>query len=94
MSRQPKIIHVAPESELAHLLEEAASAPVILEKDGEFFRLDREETKAEDVWARCDPEQVGAALERSIGALAHVDREELLKDLREQREQDSYGRPA
>ena len=94
MAKELKIIHVRPESEVAHLLEEAESVPVILEKDGEFYRLNREERKPEDIWAGYDPQQAREALKRSIGALAHVNREELLRDLREQREQDSHGRPA
>lgn len=93
MAREPRKIHVTPGSELARLLEEAAVAPLILEKDGERYRLNREEG-TEDIWAGYDPEKVREALMQSAGALAHVDREELLADLHEQREQKSHGRPA
>ena len=47
-----------------------------------------------DIWAGYNPERVRQALRKSAGALADVDREELLADLREQREQNSRGRPA
>ena len=41
----------------------------------------------EDIWARYDPEQVRRALRQSAGALAGVDREQLLADIRTQRAQ-------
>lgn len=93
MARELKKIHVTPGSELDRLLKEAAIAPLILEKNGEHYRLNREEAK-EDIWEGYDPELVKEALKRSAGALAHVDRNELLADLRKQREQHSHGRPA
>ena len=53
MAREPKRIIVAPGTELARLLDDAASSPVLLEKDGELYRLNRAEE--EDVWASYDP---------------------------------------
>ena len=47
-----------------------------------------------DIWAGYDPARVKAALRRSAGALATVDRQHLLKDIRKARRQDSRGRPA
>jgi hypothetical protein len=41
-----------------------------------------------------DPDRTREALRQSAGALKGVDIEQLLRDLREQREQDSQGRPA
>lgn len=93
MARQLRKIHVAPDSELARLLEKAAIAPLILEKDGDRYRLAREEKK-EDIWADYDPARVRKALKRSAGALAHMNRQAFLADLHEQREQNSRGRPA
>jgi hypothetical protein len=49
---------------------------------------------ADPIWANYNPQQASAALQASVGALAHVDVDELLTDLREQRSQDSIGRPA
>jgi hypothetical protein len=47
-----------------------------------------------DPWAGYDPERIRAALRRSAGALAGVDRDALLEDLAAAREQDTRGRPA
>jgi len=94
MAKEPRIVHVAPGSELAHLLEEAENTSLILEKNGELYRVDRQVEETEDIFAHYDSKRAQEALKRSVGALAYVDREELLADLREQREQDSHGRPA
>ena len=94
MAKELRIIHVTPGSELAYLLEQAAVAPLILEKGGERYRLNHEAKETENIFAHYDPKRAQQALKRSVGALAHVDREELLADLREQREQNSHGRPA
>lgn len=56
MASDPKIIKVTPGGELARLLDAAAVAPVLLEKDGVRYRLSVEEN--EDIWAGYDPEQV------------------------------------
>lgn len=85
-------IQVAPESELAHLLDEVGELPVLLEKDGKLYRLTEE--PQEDIWAGYNPEKTRAALRKSAGALRGVDREELLADIHRGREQDSRGRPA
>lgn len=47
-----------------------------------------------DIWAGYDPARVKAALRKSAGALATVDRQKLLKDIRKERRQASKGRPA
>ena len=91
MATETKVINVAPESELGRLLEEIGVAPVVLEKDGERYTLARE--AANDIWADYDPEKVRQALLQSAGALAGIDRESLLNDIRAAREQNSPGRP-
>ena len=91
MKTQGSAISVAPDSELGRLLDEVGATPVILEKEGEFFALVRQDS--EDIWAGYDPEKVREALRQSTGILAGVDREGLLSDLRAGREQDSNGRP-
>jgi hypothetical protein len=48
----------------------------------------------DNIWANYDPEAVRLALKESAGALQGVDRNQLLKDIYEQREQDSKGRSA
>lgn len=42
-----------------------------------------------DIWADYDPERVRQALKASAGALVGIDRQQLLADLRAQREQAS-----
>jgi hypothetical protein len=90
MLTNPDRVHVKPDSELARLLDEIGDTPILLEKDGEFFRL----VKEEGIWAGYDPERARAALQKSAGALRDVDREELLNDIHLARQQDSHGRPA
>jgi len=65
MVATPKVFAVASDGELAHILDEAVEAPIILERDGERFRLVRESTAGvrstaddEDPFANYDPERV------------------------------------
>ena len=48
----------------------------------------------DNIWATYDADAVRLALKESAGALRGVDRDRLLKDIYEQREHDSKGRPA
>jgi len=81
MIREPRKIQVTPGSELARLLEEAAFAPVILERDGERYRLNREEEPGEDLWAGYDPARVRQALAETAGSWADIDTETLIADI-------------
>ena len=74
---------------------------VLVERDGVLYRLEPQLQPAPlqtadpaNIWKNYDPEKVRAAMHRAAGALAGVNREELLRDLYEQREQDTPGRPA
>jgi hypothetical protein len=91
MATEPKTIIVEPGSELADVVDQAANGPVVLEKNGQRFRLTRD---TDDPMANYDPERTREALRRSFGTLRGVDAEELKRYLREQRGQDSIGRPA
>ena len=51
-------------------------------------------TDPADVWADYDGADVQAALQQARGALAGVDRDELLSDIYGAREQDTSNRPA
>ncbi|MGH2558844.1 MAG: hypothetical protein ACRDJH_07255 [Thermomicrobiales bacterium] len=86
-----KTVKVPSGSDIAILLARAADTPVVIESDGERFRVVRED---EDIWAGYDPDAVQAAFDRAFGILVGIDREALKAELREQREQDSPGRPA
>lgn len=57
-------------------------------------RTMEQQRKPQDIFRRYDPARARHALQESAGALAHVDRQQLLADLRAQREQASVGRPA
>jgi hypothetical protein len=98
MSAQPQPYHVTPDSELWTLLDQSEATSVLIEKDGNLYRLmpvdDGQTTAEDDPWARYDPEKVKQALRASAGALNGVDTEQLLTDIHEARTQDSAGRPA
>lgn len=55
--------------------------------------MDKESQRPE-LWAGYDPQRARQAIEASAGTLVGVDRHQLMADLRAQREQASYGRPA
>ena len=72
MARELKRIRVSRGTELARLLDEAAAGPVLLERDGELYRLHRAE---EDAWTDYDPERVRDAVARYAGSWEDVDLE-------------------
>jgi len=47
------------------------------------------ETSTEDIWAQYNPTKVQQALKQSAGTLAGVNREKLLKDIANERTQES-----
>lgn len=68
------------------------SEPVLIEREGQVFRLEKEGA-TEDIWSTYDPDHVRQALRLSVGALRGIDREQLKRELQQQREQNSPGRP-
>jgi hypothetical protein len=91
MTAEPRIIHVAPGGELAEIVDLSEETPVVLERNGRRFRLVRE--AAPDPLAGYDPERTLRAFERAAGILKGIDAEALKAEIREQRQQDSIGRP-
>jgi hypothetical protein len=87
----PKHITLEPDSEFAQLLREAAAGAAVIEADGERFRVIRETS---NLLASYDPNRALAALRAAFGTLPNDRVDELKRDLREMREQDSAGRPA
>ena len=85
-----KMIPVEPGSDVDEFLRQADEQPIIAVAHGRRFRVVRE---PEDIFANYDPERVRAALRASAGAFAGIDTEALKKELLEQREQNSIGRP-
>lgn len=96
MGAQPQ--HVDdPESELYRLLAEADRQPVELEKDGiryRLVRLSRTDSDRDAPATPYDPERMIRAIHASAGALKDGDTDALLRTLREERTQNSAGRPA
>ena len=68
--------------------------PVLVERAGRLFRVEAERTdEAQALWGDYDTKRVRAALRSSAGAFKAIDVEQLKRDLREERAQDSHGRP-
>jgi hypothetical protein len=98
-----KTVTVDPASELNELLNTADHEPVELVRSGVRYRLVRDDEEArskyhlvregEDPFANYDPERARAAMERAAGSLKGLDVEKFLAQIKEEREQDSYGRP-
>ncbi len=86
-----KVIPVEPGSDVDEFLKQAEEQPIIAVAHGRRFRVAQE---PEDIWANYDPEKARAALAGVAGLLKGVDVEKLKAELREQRGQDSIGRPA
>lgn len=97
MSKEPKRVQFAeftlnPERLFAVVA--ADREPLLVEKEGVVFRIEIAELKEpEDIWADYDPQLAKAGLQKSAGALAGIDREELMTDIHEVRHQNSSGRP-
>lgn len=62
--------------------------PVLIDRAGQIYRLELEQAQPpENIWAGYNPERVRHGLMGSAGALAGVDRETLLRDIHDAREQ-------
>jgi hypothetical protein len=91
MVAEAKIIHVEPDSELAHLLDDAEGRPLVLIKGRERFRVTREATAETpgDPWANYDPEKLMEGVRAAAGAWADVDTEALKEKIYRWREDGS-----
>lgn len=98
MATTHNVIKAPPDSELGRTLKaaQANGEPVLVDTGEAIYTIVVAPPPAEtdDVLAHYDPEAAIAGLRALQDALAGVDRERLLRDLREQRAQDSAGRPA
>ncbi len=88
MLMEPHRVRIDPDSELARLLDEVGEMPILLEKNGEVYRL----MKEEDSWAAYDSEKVKAAIRKTTGSWADIDADKFITDLYRAREEGS--RPA
>ena len=91
MAVELKTVVVEPDSEVARVLTHALDEPILIDTRRARFRVVRE---TDDPFANYDPERVRAALDGLAGTLKGVDVDALLAELREQRAQNSQGRPA
>ena len=97
MPDHQKTIKVLPDSELSLTLNAAQTtgAPVVVDTGEGLYTLFVVQTEpVDDVFAHYDPQAALAGLRALDEALAGVNRDQLLRDLRAQRAQDSLGRPA
>lgn len=89
MAAQPRTIIVPPTGELARLLDEAADGPLVLERDGVRYRLDREN---DSLLRNDDPAKTLAGIEAAGGSWRDLDAEKLKADIYRAREEGT--RPA
>lgn len=93
-----RTVKVMPDSELGRQLRaaETSGEPVRVDTGEGIYTLliEQIDRAPEDIFVDYDPQRALEALRASRGALSGVNTEQLLADLAEQREQDSYGRPA
>jgi hypothetical protein len=82
MATAPKTVRVTAETALPELLDDAAREPIILERDGERFRLSRDE----DIAYEPDPEYVRATLAATLGSWADLDVDTMIREIYEARE--------
>ena len=98
---QPHRHQLHAEDELTRVLNEARTdkRPVILETPDARYQVIRETETVnltDDPWANYDPQKALQAVEQSAGILKEsgVDVAQLLRDIAEDRTQNSTGRPA
>lgn len=90
MAKEPLTIPIDPDSELGRVLART-DEPIVLDSKGMRYTVKRER---DDLLAGYSPQRARAALRRSAGAFKGMDLPALKHELREQRAQDSAGRPA
>lgn len=86
MITEPKRIRVDPDSEIARILDEAKENPIILESNGDTFRLSYEKSEELPVF---DPEKIKDAIARTAGSWADLDTDKMIAELYRAREQGS-----
>ncbi len=82
MATTHKTIRVTAETDLPELLDDAAKEPVILERDGQRFRLSRDE----DIAYEPNPQLVRSTLAATAGSWADLDADRVIRELHEARE--------
>jgi hypothetical protein len=85
MATTPKTVRVTAETALPELLDEVAREPIILERDGERFRLSRDAAD-DDIAYEPDAEGVRAVLAATVGSWADLDVDAMIREIYEARE--------
>ena len=90
-----RTVAVVPGSELDRALAEAGGNPLVLVRDGQRYRVQRERIGSDpaDILAGYNPERVQTALAETASGWQNVDPEALIADIHAQLGQDSHGRP-
>jgi len=89
-------IHIDPESETGKLLAQAKERPLRLVIGGQHYRVDHDataETGPDDRSAEHGNERSAAAWRATFGILKGIDLEAFKAEMKEQRGQDTPGRP-
>lgn len=84
MAARPRTIIVPPTGELARLLDEAADGPLVLERDGVRYRLDRED---EQLFRDYDPAKALAGIRAAGGSWRDLDADKLKEAVYRAREE-------
>jgi hypothetical protein len=86
-----KTVNVEPDGEVARILRFAADERILIDTSIARYRVVRE---TDDPFQDYDPAAVQEALRQSAGAFAGLDIETFKAEIREERAQNSRGRPA
>jgi hypothetical protein len=87
MATASRKITVEGDTNLAQLLDEAAIAPVLLEKNGKLFRLISVETETDDIWTNYQPEEAREGIRSAAGSWKDIDSEKAKNDIYRAREE-------
>ena len=92
MTTSPPTIAIAPDSELAHALDESGAESVVLLHAGSRFRVVRE---SDDPWAIYDPAKLRAGLKQVAGLLSPEEGARIIESIYRGREEGtrSLSRP-
>ena len=77
MATTHKTVRVTEQTDLPELLDDAAKGPVILERDGQRFRLSRDE----DIAYEPNPQLVRQTLAATAGSWADLDVDRVIEEL-------------
>lgn len=98
MALETKKIAVAPDSEVARVLEEAAKAPFLVDVNDSIYRVYQvgrpgaSTKRTDDIWDGYDAEKVRQAVAETAGSWADLDTDALIAEIYQAREDGS--RPA